>query len=187
MKNINYIFFRFKKKILSLLDLIYPRFCLNCRCQLKKDLNFFCLDCLEHFSLMQPVSNQKYFAAFENIGPVRILVKELQKQNLDLYKASGGYMVYQLERLSWPDFDYIVPVFQKKIKKDHRYYLAKTIAKILNKRMKMVASKEDKVLFITDIVSLDIYNKVTNKYQHSQAYLLGLCFDVSFDHFNLSG
>ena len=115
----------------TLLNEIFPRFCLHCG---EKTRRVLCDACIEHLVLAPPPTK----GAFEYFGPAKTIVKEFRAGNLPhLAPAMAGYMALQMEELQWPRPDMIVPVPERWIRFFSRSYhpagiLAQELGRIWN-------------------------------------------------------
>jgi hypothetical protein len=155
------------------LNLFYPNLCLHCLEKLEDNNNYFCESCLVYFSYL-PVNNNNYNAVFETTYPVLTLIKELKNQKiLSMSKIAASFMAIQHHNLSWPHFDKIIPLNNKKIFKDHIYYLAKDLTKYFFEPKKPITNN---ILFVSDILDLNELEMAKKKFSNNNIYAMGLCF-----------
>ena len=116
----------------SIADFFYPNHCLHCFEKVEK--KYFCENCINFFSLINPKENQFCFAAFEKKGPINTFLKEIKKNQMyGLVKLAASFIVVQINNLNWEIPDIIVPITKNRIFKDHKYYIAKEVALLLKK------------------------------------------------------
>ncbi|MBI5346277.1 MAG: hypothetical protein HZB76_03965 [Chlamydiae bacterium] len=162
------------------INFLYPSFCLHCKDKIL-DSQVFCKSCSELLCLVEPLLNVKHFAAFEMLGPAYSLFKALKKNNFtNLSKGAAGFLIAQFINLKWPLPNVVIPSRGNYLNKDHVYLLAKETAKILDVPFAQKKKKNETGLVICDILN----KKVITDFSNQESYILGLCFDVSFDHLN---
>ena len=168
----------------TILDFLYPSFCLCC----EKKINqyFLCEGCLQRLDLLEPISLTNYFATFEKNDVFSSLYNEYKKQSLfGLNKALAAYMAIQLMNLQW-SFDVITSFNSSFYKKDRSYYLAKNLSKIFKLPIGSKPKKHQRVLLISDFMSEDILTRASKGLEYRKIMGLGLTFNVSANHLNLT-
>ncbi|MFA6119318.1 MAG: hypothetical protein WCT85_01430 [Parachlamydiales bacterium] len=169
----------FKQKIKSFFNLLYPNLCLHCSAKLKNNFFYFCEDCLGSISYITP-TEEPYCAVFDRNPFALSIIKELRRQKiLSMPKIAASFIVIQLAKISWPIPDKIIPITNKTIFKDHRYYLAKEVKKFFPK--KILKNENNNILVVTDVLSLHELEVIKKKYKNQNIYAIGLCFDFLED------
>jgi len=169
MKNI------LKSSLSSILDLFYPPLCLHCSSKLEKNYFYFCKNCLNDFSYLDVQSNMSTFAVFENIGAIQTLLKELKRGKiLSISKIAASFIVIQLSRLNWHDFD-LIYTNSNFFRKDYLYYLSKEVSLLLNKPLSKKQNLSKTALIVLDVLNIDEFNKIKEKLLFKKVYTIGLC------------
>lgn len=107
--------------------LLFPPFCLHCKKSMREN-SPLCLACLEQVELLTPQERCEYCFQEDCIGCEKKEKKAYLFSNMDPMRSVGNslfslfpspygrlfasYLLIQLERLSWPSFDQIVPTSQ---------------------------------------------------------------------------
>lgn len=129
-----------KKSINYSSHLIFPKICLHCKEEVLMN-NYFCPTCVDHLEFIEPSSlsfdlNEKKIplvVTFDEMGPAKTLLLEVNRESTGLLKLAASFMVCQYLNLNSQMPDFVVPIQQGKGK--HVEILTKEIAKILNRPM----------------------------------------------------
>jgi predicted amidophosphoribosyltransferase len=167
----------------NLLDYIFLKYCENCNKKLSFKEKYFCNFCLEDFY----ITNEKFFNfsyLFDDVKAVNTFIKLVKNSSyLNFSKIISSYIVVKLYKINFFDFEYIAIDNYSFFKKDYTYYIAKHLAKSLNKKFIKKINNE-KILLIIDKLT----KKKIEKYKYKKnVFFLSLTFDTFFDDFNLSG
>ena len=154
-----------KEFLSSSLSLIFPHLCLHCGDDLLISEHLFCSSCLQILTLIDPLERcpicfssvdypknlpfcpckrsdfvfNRFGAAFDYEGPAATLTRKLKYGGqASLAKGMAAFMYTQLDRLSWPFPDLIVPVPISSLHRLERgfnqsFLLAWELAQILNR------------------------------------------------------
>lgn len=115
-------------------DFLFPPLCLHCQAFITEKNRFFCHSCSPFFDLIFPqercfycfCENERkickrcrkrkglknpHAAVWEYFGPVVTFIKKLEKEaNPALIKLAASFFIVQLNRLPFPQVDFIVPL-----------------------------------------------------------------------------
>ena len=133
----------------SLLNFLFPAFCLHCDAELFQPRGLFCKECLTLFELLDPqehcllcfsslgqsqgricfacqkrsFATRRLASAFTHSGPAAAFVHRLKYGHSPyLAKSAAAFMLMQFLRLDWPLPDLIVPVPQSRLRAFRRGY-----------------------------------------------------------------
>ena len=163
----------------ELLRYIYPAQCLHCEVEVEKLHHPLCKACLSQIEWIDPAQScikcgvpldregvcgrcrthpvglQPHISLFSPLGPILNLHRDfLRNSRADLL---ASFVVVGLNRLSWPDFDCVVPLLLPRsegffLKKQPSFLIAKSVAKLFKCPCYFPGEKveEKRVLIVSD-------------------------------------
>ncbi|MBN2479731.1 MAG: hypothetical protein JXA94_05845 [Parachlamydiales bacterium] len=168
----------FKNALSNILDNVYPKYCLACKNKLNNQKsNFFCELCISYFSLTQSNNENNWAATFENFWPINSLYQEIKKNNLEkIFKVSASYMLIKVNQMNWPNFDKIVPYKISFFNKNHIFFLAYHLSKILKIPIGYKVKNDEKILIVNDFMNEEIFSEAKENFKNCDLFAIGLFF-----------